>query len=1154
MDSEAPLFILYTSGSTGKPKGVKHTTAGYNLFAKKTMEWVFDIRDEDVFWCTADIGWITGHTYIVYGPLTAGATSFMYEGSPDLPAQGPLVGDDREVQDQHPLHGAPRPSAPSSSGATSGSTSTTCPASGCWASVGEGINPRPGCGTTSKIGGGRCPIVDTWWQTETGGIMMTPLPGAIPLKPGSCTKPLPGIIPEVVGEDGKPVTAGNGGWLVITKPWPGMLRGIWGDDERYKIQYWTDVPGKYLCGDNARCDEDGYYWIMGRIDDVLNVSGHRLSTIEIESALVSHPAVAEAAAVGRPARHQGRGRGRVRHAGQRSRAQRGPAQGAEEPRPQGDRRPGRARRHPLHHLAAQDPQRQDHAPAAARHRRRPADRRRHHHAGRLQRAGPAADGRRLAGRQQTKGARSVPRPVLQALVLADHVYKEMFHREDGHCRHVQSAVRCQGKDAGAKKNLLLSKASKLSAQQPSGPRKLKRHEVSRVGSTAAYISLTEVRGTVPLELRDAYLANNRMVLRVEFSVRSGDPLSTVEAITPSPRCSCRTLASFSLLQLLSGDEPVGSHRVMVLCLPGICRGTRDRREEPWTMICSIVVSLAGVLGFEPRLSDPESLVLPLHHTPECINPLPIRRAIARTNHLKGKSDRPGVKGNAGAIDGPAARHLESAWGWRFCQSPRQPNPAHLMAVLQTLQGPKPGLVFALEGNSVTLGRHPECDIVLDAAAVSRQHARILLVDGKYYVEDLNSRNGTLLNGRPLMRRELLREHDQLGICDLVFIFHHGPPDLELPVARRLDEAAEPTAVLIDDEDPPANSSVMSKVDVSRRPSSLRLGGNTEAKLKALLEISQNLGKALALKEVLPKLLDSLFAIFIQADRGFVVLRDPASGRLVPKAVKYRRGDDTGDDPHQPDDRQQRHGRQGGDPFGRRRQRRAFRHVREHRRFSHPLDDVRPLINSEGDAIGVIQIDTMDQRNRFSREDLDVLASVACQAAFAVENAQLHETLLREQSLKRELGVAHEVLRGFLPAASPRLEDYEFFEFYEPANQLGGDYYDYIPLSGGRLAVVVADVSGKGIPASLLMARFSADARYCLASEPDARRGRGPLEPRVLRRRLGGPLRHLGVGRARPARHEITLVNAGHLPPLLRRAAGQNRAGRRGRNPIAPGRR
>ena len=244
-----------------------------------------------------------------------------------------------------------------------------------------------------KIGGERCPIVDTWWQTETGGIMMTPLPGAIATKPGSCTKPLPGIVPEIVGEDRKPVPVGAGGWLTITKPWPGMLRGIWGDDERYKIQYWTDVPGKYLCGDNARCDEDGYYWIMGRIDDVLNVSGHRLSTIEIESALVSHEAVAEAAAVGRPHDIKGEAVTVFVTLGRRVRSVRGVAEGAEEPRPQGDRRVGRARRHPLHRVAAQDPQRQDHAAPAARHRRRPRDGRRHLDAGRLQRVGPAADGR-----------------------------------------------------------------------------------------------------------------------------------------------------------------------------------------------------------------------------------------------------------------------------------------------------------------------------------------------------------------------------------------------------------------------------------------------------------------------------------------------------------------------------------------------------------------------------------------------------------------------------------------------------------------------------------------------------------------------------------------------------------------------------------------
>jgi acetyl-CoA synthetase len=299
LDSENLLFILYTSGSTGKPKGIKHTTAGYNLYAKKTMEWVFDIRDEDVYWSTADIGWITGHTYVVYGPLTAGATTLMYEGSPDWPNQSRWW----EMIERYKvtiLYTAPTAIRTFIKWGDEWVDKHDLSSLRLLGTVGEGINPEAWMWYHRKIGGERCPIVDTWWQTETGGIMMTPLPGAIPTKPGSCTKPLPGIVPEIVGEDHKPVPVGSGGWLTITKPWPAMLRGIWGDDERYKIQYWTDVPGKYLCGDNARCDEDGYYWIMGRIDDVLNVSGHRLSTIEIESALVSHPAVAEAAAVGRP--------------------------------------------------------------------------------------------------------------------------------------------------------------------------------------------------------------------------------------------------------------------------------------------------------------------------------------------------------------------------------------------------------------------------------------------------------------------------------------------------------------------------------------------------------------------------------------------------------------------------------------------------------------------------------------------------------------------------------------------------------------------------------------------------------------------------------------------------------------------------------------
>jgi len=299
LPSEAPLYILYTSGSTGKPKGIKHTTAGYLLYVKKTMEWVFDLREEDVFWCTADCGWVTGHSYVVYGPLAAGATVMMYEGAPNWPDEGRFW----KIIEQYKITiFYTAPTAIRSFIKWGDKWVDACDLSSLrlLGTVGEGINPEAWMWYHRKIGAERCPIVDTWWQTETGGIMMSPLPGAIATKPGSCTRPMPGIIPAIVDDAGRPVDAGCGGWLVITRPWPGMLRGIWGDDKRYAEQYWKKVPHNYLAGDNARRDQDGYYWIMGRIDDVLNVAGHRLSTIEIESALVSHPRVAEAAAVGKP--------------------------------------------------------------------------------------------------------------------------------------------------------------------------------------------------------------------------------------------------------------------------------------------------------------------------------------------------------------------------------------------------------------------------------------------------------------------------------------------------------------------------------------------------------------------------------------------------------------------------------------------------------------------------------------------------------------------------------------------------------------------------------------------------------------------------------------------------------------------------------------
>lgn len=298
LDSETTSFILYTSGSTGKPKGIRHTTAGYLIWVKKTFQWVFDWREEDIFWCTADCGWVTGHSYIVYGPFSSGATILMYEGAPNYPAEDRFW-DLVETYKVTVLYTAPTAIRAFVKWGDEHVEKHDLSSLRLLGTVGEGINPDTWIWYHEKIGSGNCPIVDTWWQTETGGIMLSPLPGATSTKPGSCTKPLPGVVPIIVDETLQEVAQNHGGMLCIAQPWPGMLRGIWGDDERFKQQYWATYPGNYLTGDNARIDDDGYYWIMGRIDDVINVSGHRLSTIEVESAMVSHANVAECAAVGR---------------------------------------------------------------------------------------------------------------------------------------------------------------------------------------------------------------------------------------------------------------------------------------------------------------------------------------------------------------------------------------------------------------------------------------------------------------------------------------------------------------------------------------------------------------------------------------------------------------------------------------------------------------------------------------------------------------------------------------------------------------------------------------------------------------------------------------------------------------------------------------
>ncbi len=299
VDSEAPLFILYTSGSTGKPKGILHTTGGYLLGAKLTTKYVFDIQEPDIYWCTADIGWVTGHSYVVYGPLASGTTSLMYEGAPNWPEPDRFW---RIVAKYGVtvLYTAPTAIRAFMKWGSEWPKKHDLSSLRLLGTVGEPINPEAWIWYREVIGGKRCPIVDTWWQTETGAIMITPLPGAIPTKPGSATLPFFGILPDVVDDQGKAVPPNAGGKLVIRRPWPSMLRGLWRDPQRYKDVYWREIKGSYFTGDGCRRDEDGYFWIVGRIDDVLNVAGHRIGTAEVESALVSNQKVAEAAVVGRP--------------------------------------------------------------------------------------------------------------------------------------------------------------------------------------------------------------------------------------------------------------------------------------------------------------------------------------------------------------------------------------------------------------------------------------------------------------------------------------------------------------------------------------------------------------------------------------------------------------------------------------------------------------------------------------------------------------------------------------------------------------------------------------------------------------------------------------------------------------------------------------
>ncbi|NLX97365.1 MAG: SpoIIE family protein phosphatase [Rhodopirellula sp.] len=462
-----------------------------------------------------------------------------------------------------------------------------------------------------------------------------------------------------------------------------------------------------------------------------------------------------------------------------------------------------------------------------------------------------------------------------------------------------------------------------------------------------------------------------------------------------------------------------------------------------------------------------------------------------------------------------------------------------MAILQVVQGPNPGQVFPLEEEICILGRHPECDVVLEVGAVSRQHARVLRINDDFFLEDLNSRNGTFLNNARLEGRAQLSENDQVRICDVVLVFHQGPPVASPPAASPgAADQATIGAMVIDDDQPTASSTIMSKVSISAGATGLVLAVNAEAKLKALLEISRHLGRVVSVSDVLPKLLDSLFSIFLQADRGFVVLREPTTGRIIPKAVKHRRENS---------DEAIRISRTILNGVMAAKEAILSADAATDSRFdmAESIVDFQihsmmcaPLVNNEGQVLGAIQIDTLDQRHRFTRDDLDVLASVACQAATVVDNAQLHEVALQEEALRRELNVAHQVQQGLLPAAPPEVKGYAFYDHYEPARQLGGDYFDYIPLGGGRLAIVLADVSGKGVAAALLMAKLSAETRFCLASESSLATAVGKLNRVFSESRWEDRFVTLVVGVLNPETHEIVLANAGHQQPLLRNKAGE----------------
>jgi sigma-B regulation protein RsbU (phosphoserine phosphatase) len=471
-----------------------------------------------------------------------------------------------------------------------------------------------------------------------------------------------------------------------------------------------------------------------------------------------------------------------------------------------------------------------------------------------------------------------------------------------------------------------------------------------------------------------------------------------------------------------------------------------------------------------------------------------------------------------------------------------------MAYLALTNDPEVGKRYALDASEVTIGRHPECEIpVMDSGRVSRRHAKVIRDKRTYFIKDLGSRNGTFLNGERVgSQLKRLKDGDQLRICDLEFVFHDDSIQPNgTSAARGSSGTVDPDgssssnkAIIVDDEiSEDSSSTILSKLDVTGgSEGGFRMTANTEARLAALMEITRNLGGALNLDQVLPQVLNSLFKIFLQADRGFIVLRTE-EGELIPRWTTTRKS---------VQDETIRISRSIVKRVMDTKEAILSHDVRQDDRIdmTQSIAELKirsmmcaPLVDSEGNALGVLQVDTLDQRKRFQEEDLDVLASVAVQAGVAIDNAQLHERALHQKEIEQDLELANEVQRAFLPQGHPEIEGYRFFDFYRPANHVGGDYYDYVMLPDGRTAVVVADVVGHGIAAAMMMAKVAAEAKYCLASETDSA---------AAITRLNNNISSMQIDRFTtvvmtvldPRKHEVTIVNAGHMAPIWRKANGQ----------------